>query len=186
MLSSVVVAGRSIVLGAPDAVLSRRRGAVPHDVVNDFAARGRRVLAVAEGHWHPGEPETNAETGLSLLALIGFEDPPRPDVAEAFAACRSAGIKVAMITGDHRGTAAAVAREVGLLGQRGVVLDASQLPEDDEELGASLDNEDGAVVARVTPGQKLRNRPEATRHAPRLPSRPLRRPILRSSVPLDR
>ena len=53
-------------------------------------------------------------------------------------------------------TAAAVAREVGLLGQRGVVLDASQLPEDDEELGASLDNEDGAVVARVTPGQKLR------------------------------
>ena len=66
MLSSVVVAGRSIVLGAPDAVLSRRRGAVPHDVVNDLAARGRRVLAVAEGHWHPGEPETNAETGLSL------------------------------------------------------------------------------------------------------------------------
>ena len=103
MLSSVVVAGRSIVLGAPDAVLSRRRGAVPHDVVNDLAARGRRVLAVAEGHWHPGEPETNSETGLSLLALIGFEDPPRPDVAEAFAACRSAGIKVAMITGDHRG-----------------------------------------------------------------------------------
>jgi magnesium-transporting ATPase (P-type) len=156
MVSSVVVAGRSIVLGAPEAVLSRCRGAVPHDVVNDLAARGRRVLAVAEGHWHPGEPETNAETGLSLLALIGFEDPPRPDVAEALAACRSADIKVAMITGDHRGTAAAVAREVGLLGQRGVVLDASQLPEDDEELAACLDGEDGAVVARVTPSQKLR------------------------------
>jgi magnesium-transporting ATPase (P-type) len=156
MLSSVVVAGRSIVLGAPEAVLSRCPGAVPHDVVNDLAARGRRVLAVAEGHWHPGEPETNAETGLSLLALIGFEDPPRPDVAEALAACRSADIKVAMITGDHRGTAAAVAREVGLLGQRGVVLDASQLPEDDEELAACLDGEDGAVVARVTPSQKLR------------------------------
>ncbi|HET9303113.1 MAG TPA: HAD-IC family P-type ATPase, partial [Propionibacteriaceae bacterium] len=156
MLSSVVVAGRSIVLGAPEAVLSRCLGAVPHDVVNDLAARGRRVLAVAEGHWHPGEPESNAETALSLLALIGFEDPPRPDVAEALAACRSAGIKVAMITGDHRGTAAAVAREVGLLGQRGVVLDASQLPEDDDDLAACLDNEDGAVVARVTPGQKLR------------------------------
>jgi magnesium-transporting ATPase (P-type) len=156
MLSSAVVAGRSIVLGAPEAVLSRCLGAVPHDVVDDLAERGRRVLAVAEGHWHPGKPESNAETALSLLALIGFEDPPRPDVAEALAACRTADIKVAMITGDHRGTAAAVAREVGLLGQRGVVLDASQLPEDDEDLAACLDSEDGAVVARVTPGQKLR------------------------------
>ena len=98
----------------------------------------------------------NAETGLTLLALIGFEDPPRPDVAEALAACRSADIKVAMITGDHPGTAAAVAREVGLLGERGIVLDASRLPPDDEELAACLDREDGAVVARVTPGQMLR------------------------------
>jgi magnesium-transporting ATPase (P-type) len=142
MLSSVVVAERSIVLGAPEAVLSRCLGAVPDDVVNDLAARGRRVLAVAEGHWHPGEPESNAETALTLLALIGFEDPPRPDVAEALAACRAADIKVAMITGDHRGTAAAVAREVGLIGEHGVVLDASELPEDDEDLAACLDNKD--------------------------------------------
>jgi magnesium-transporting ATPase (P-type) len=156
MLSSVVLAGRSIVLGAPEAVLGRCLGAVPHDVVNDLAEHGRRVLAVAEGHWHPGEPESNAETALTLLALIGFEDPPRPDVAEALAACRTADIKVAMITGDHPGTAAAVAREVGLLGERGVVLDASQLPENDDDLAACLDGEDGAVVARVTPGQKLR------------------------------
>jgi calcium-translocating P-type ATPase len=156
MLSSVVIAGRSIVLGAPEAVLSRCLGAMPHDVVDDLAERGRRVLAVAEGHWHPGEPESNAETGLTLLALIGFEDPPRPDVAEALAACRTADIKVAMITGDHPGTAAAVAREVGLLGERGVVLNASQLPKDDEDLAACLDGEEGAVVARVTPGQKLR------------------------------
>ena len=117
MLSSVVIAERSIVLGAPEAVLGRCLGAVPHDVVDDLAERGRRVLAVAEGAWHPGEPESKAETGLTLLALIGFEDPPRPDVAEALAACRSADIKVAMITGDHPGTAAAVAREVGLLGR---------------------------------------------------------------------
>jgi magnesium-transporting ATPase (P-type) len=156
MLSSVVIAERSIVLGAPEAVLGRCLGAVPHDVVNYLAERGRRVLAVAEGHWHPAEPESNAEAALSLLALIGFEDPPRPDVAEALAACRSADIKVAMITGDHPGTAAAVAREVGLLGERGVVLDASQLPKSDEDLAACLDGEDGAVVARVTPSQKLR------------------------------
>ena len=156
MLSSVVVGDRSIVLGAPEAVLSRCLGSVPLDVVNDLAERGRRVLAVAEGAWHPGEPESRAETALTLLALIGFEDPPRPDVADALAACRRADIKVAMITGDHPGTAAAVAREVGLLGEHGIVLDASRLPTDDEELAACLDREDGAVVARVTPGQKLR------------------------------
>jgi magnesium-transporting ATPase (P-type) len=68
MLSSVVIAGRSIVLGAPEAVLSRCLGSVPHEVVNDLAERGRKVLAVAEGQWHPGEPESNAETALTLLA----------------------------------------------------------------------------------------------------------------------
>ena len=154
MLSSVVVAGRSIVLGAPEAVLSRCLGAVPRDVVDDLAERGRRVLAVAEGHWHPGEP-SNAETGLSLLALIGFEDPPRPDVAEALAACQTAGIKVAMITGDHPGQPPRWLARWGC-SERGVVFDASQLPKDDEDLAACLDGEDGAVVARVTPSQKLR------------------------------
>ena len=154
--SSVVLAERSIVLGAPEAILSRCLGPVPHEVVNDLAERGRRVLAVAEGRWHPGEPASNAETALTLLALIGFEDPPRPDVAEALAACQRADIKVAMITGDHPGTAAAVAREVGLLAEHGIVLDASRLPTDDEELAACLDREDGAAIARVTPSQKLR------------------------------
>ena len=61
-----------------------------------------------------------------------------------------------MVTGDHPGTAAAVAREVGLLGENGVVLDAGQLPTDDDELAALLDGEDGTVVARVMPDQKLR------------------------------
>ena len=75
MLSSVVVSGRSIVLGAPEAVLSRCLGAVPHDVVNDLAERGRRVLAVAEGHWHPGEPESNAETALTPARLDRVRGP---------------------------------------------------------------------------------------------------------------
>jgi magnesium-transporting ATPase (P-type) len=61
-----------------------------------------------------------------------------------------------MITGDHPGTAVAVAREVGLLRENGVVLDANQLPSDDDELAARLDGEHGAVVARVRPEQKLR------------------------------
>ena len=48
------------------------------------------------------------------LALVGLEDPPRPDVAEVLERCRAADIRVAMVTGDHAGTAAAIAREVGL------------------------------------------------------------------------
>ena len=156
MLSSVVVDGRSVVLGAPEAVMHRCLTPDVSDAVEDLARRGRRVLAVAEGGWRPGAPPEDAERELRLLALIGFEDPPRQDVADALVACRQAGIKVAMITGDHPGTAVAVAREVGLLREHGVVLDANQLPSDDDELAASLDHEHGVVVARVMPEQKLR------------------------------
>jgi soluble P-type ATPase len=71
-------------------------------------------------------------------------------------AAAASPVTVDMITGDHPGTAAAVVREVGLLADHGIVLDASQLPTDDDELAACLDREDGAVIARVTPSQKLR------------------------------
>jgi magnesium-transporting ATPase (P-type) len=101
MLSSVVVDGTSMVLGAPESLLRRCVSADVTGVVDDLAARGRRVLAVAQGQWHNGEPSGHAEVGLTLLALIGLQDPPRPDVTDALRACRQAGIKVAMITGDH-------------------------------------------------------------------------------------
>ena len=77
MLSSVVVEGRSVVLGAPEAVLRRCVATNGHEVVDELAARGRRVMAVAEGRWQAGEAPTRAEEGLTLLALIGFQDPPR-------------------------------------------------------------------------------------------------------------
>nr|BFE79391.1 hypothetical protein GCM10020093_019920 [Planobispora longispora] len=69
--------------------------------------------------------------------------------------CRRAGIKLAMITGDHPGTARAVAVEVGLLGPDALVLTGARLPPGDEELGELLDR-DGVVVARVTPEDKPR------------------------------
>jgi magnesium-transporting ATPase (P-type) len=84
-----------------------------------------------------------------------MQDPPRPDVAEAIQACRQAGVKVAMITGDHPATAAAIATEVGLRSADGLVMIGDELPVDDEVLGAQLDR-DGVVVARVSPEQKLR------------------------------
>jgi magnesium-transporting ATPase (P-type) len=68
---------------------------------------------------------------------------------------REAGIKVGMITGDHPATAAAIAREIGLMGSPELVLEGSQFPEDEQVLGALLDR-DGIVVSRVSPEQKLR------------------------------
>ena len=121
-----------------------------------MASRGRRVVAVARRTWQPDDGPEAAETDLELLALVGLEDPPRPDVADSLASCRTAAIRVAMVTGDHPATAAAIAREVGLLRPGGIVLDGASLPADDAELGALLDNGDGAVVARVTPADKLR------------------------------
>ena len=92
----------------------------------------------------------------SCSACVGLEDPPRPGVAEALAACRRAGIRVAMVTGDHPRTAAAIAREVGLLaGRTASSSTGATCPPTTAALGALLDR-DGVVVARVTPEDKLR------------------------------
>ena len=77
-----------------------------------LADRGLRVLAFACKRLGPGEAPV--ETGFTLSGLIGLDDPPRPGVAEAIARCRSAGIRVVMVTGDHPHTALAIAREIGL------------------------------------------------------------------------
>jgi magnesium-transporting ATPase (P-type) len=113
------------------------------------------VVAVATRAWD-GEPADDMERDLTFLGLLALEDPPRPDVAVSLASCREAGIRVAMVTGDHPATAAAIAREVGLLGPAGPVLDGSDLPTDDAVLAELLDSPDGAVVARVSPADKLR------------------------------
>jgi magnesium-transporting ATPase (P-type) len=156
--SCVVVDGVAHVLGAPESVLDRcpEPPADASAVLHDMTARGRRVVAVARGTWHPGRPEESAEAVLTLEALVGLEDPPRPDVAEALEACRRAAIRVLMVTGDHPATAAAVATEVGLLRPGGVVVTGAELPGDDDRLGELLDRPDGVVVARVAPADKLR------------------------------
>jgi magnesium-transporting ATPase (P-type) len=96
-----------------------------------------------------------AEDHLELLGLLGLEDPPRANAAEAIAACRRAGIQVAMVTGDHPATARTIAAEVGLLGPEALVLEGKDLPADEQVLGALLDR-DGLVLARVQPEDKLR------------------------------
>ncbi|MDA8319192.1 MAG: HAD-IC family P-type ATPase, partial [Actinomycetota bacterium] len=157
--SSVVAGGTLHVKGAPDALLPRC-APVPgaEQALAEMAASGLRVLAVAsrDAAGLPADADADAaERDLTLLGLVGLEDPPRVDVSDAIAACRRAGIRLAMITGDHPATARAVAAEVGLAGPDSAVLTGADLPGDDETLGALLDA-DGVVVARVTPEDKLR------------------------------
>ncbi|MBF6301562.1 cation-transporting P-type ATPase [Nocardia amamiensis] len=155
---SVVVDDRVLVKGAPDAIFSR---CLPQpqasDALHRLAGRGLRVIAVAARQLTSALPTTadEAEAELTLLGLVALEDPPRREAAAALAACRRAGIQVVMITGDHPETARAIAREVGLGGPETPVLTGHELPSAPEELGELLDR-DAAVVARVTPEDKLR------------------------------
>ena len=80
---------------------------------NDMAEQGLRVLGFA--HRELAASDEPGETGLVFSGLVGLQDPPRPEVPEAIARCRSAGIKVIMVTGDHPHTAVAIAREIGLV-----------------------------------------------------------------------
>ena len=157
MLSSSLDADELSVIGSTEAVFARCRE-VPDAVtaaVHELTGAGRRVLAVARRRWS-AEPSADMEQDLGLLGVVALEDPPRDGVREALQTCRGAGIRIAMITGDHPRTGAAIAREVGLLGPRGVVLDGPSLPDTDAALADAIDHDDGVVVARATPADKLR------------------------------
>jgi magnesium-transporting ATPase (P-type) len=123
-----------------------------------MASRGLRVLAIARGEASPASTSIEGEPAdLTLLAVVGMIDPPRPEAIAAIAACQGAGVRVKMITGDNPLTAAAVAHRVGLCG------DASSLRAlngqgieamSDDDLERRV--EEVAVFARVTPEHKLR------------------------------
>ena len=155
---SVVLDGRVIVKGAPDRVLPLcADSADAAGIVAEMTQRGLRVMAVAEAHRTRAQTTSavDVERELVLLGLLGLEDPPRPDVRGALETCRTAGITVAMVTGDHPVTAAAIATEIGLRGPDGLVVCGDDLPTDEAALGALLDRP-GVVVARVSPEDKLR------------------------------
>lgn len=154
------------VKGAPEQVLPLCQAATSDGAtaaVDALAGRGLRVLALASrpADEVPADPD-EAEQGLRLLGLVALLDPPRPEVADAVAACHSAGVRVHVVTGDHGSTAREVAREVGISADRvigGDVADAMSERELDEVLA-----EPGEIVfARSTPEGKLRIA-EALRH----------------------
>ena len=155
---AVVVQDEVLVKGDPDAVIALcGDDAAAHARVQAMTERGLRVLAVASAPLAGRTPRTPEETaeGLRLLGLVALQDPPRDDVAEAIAACRTAGVSVAMVTGDHPATAAAIADQVGLRRPDSPVLTGAELPANDRVLAALIDH-DGVVIARVSPEDKLR------------------------------
>lgn len=123
----------------------------------EMASRGFRVIAVARGEVNGGlrSNETPPQPkGLELLGFLGMIDPLRAGAREAVAECQQAGVLVSMVTGDHRITALAIARDLGLAHRDDQVVTASELEgKSEEQLGAMVKNV--RVFARVTPRQKL-------------------------------
>ncbi len=122
-----------------------------------MAASGLRVLALAARDASPDEDRVAFERSLTLLGLVGFEDPPRPEVPAAVRSCLEAGIQVIMVTGDHPSTAAAVAREIGLApsGSPRVVTGEQLQRLSDVQLQLALGVPE-ILFARVTADQKMR------------------------------
>ncbi|WP_447962772.1 cation-translocating P-type ATPase [Nitrospira sp. Ecomares 2.1] len=122
-----------------------------------MANEGLRVLAVAYRHWDQAPSEITpsvVERQLTFLGFAGMMDPPREEAAQAVALCRSAGIKPVMITGDHPGTAKAIASRVGIINKETTVLTGQELEHrSPEELGQLVEHT--RVYARITPAQKI-------------------------------
>lgn len=151
--------GRLIhVKGAPERVLRMCAGldhAHWHDRAEALAKQGLRVLAFA-GRAEPGDGiDAQALEGtLTFLGLVGLIDPPRSEAITAVAECRAAGIRVKMITGDHAGTAAAIARQIGLENPDRVLTGHDLDKLDDAQL--TLEVVGTSVFARTSPEHKLR------------------------------
>ena len=128
------------------------------EICDAMGADALRVLAIAykEIDALPENPASDElESGLAFLGLLGMIDPPRPEAREAVDICRRAGIKPVMITGDHVLTAAAIARELGILGENDAAITGAELDNmTDDELDSRIKNI--AVYARVSPENKIR------------------------------
>ena len=164
---------RCYVKGAPDVLISKGGSYREPDgtivpVTDDnrhlaleandrIAEGGERVMVVAQREFEPASFDPNADLlslvqDLTLLAMVGIVDPPRAEARDAIAKCKSAGIRVRMITGDHATTAGAIGKELGIEGR--AITGAEFAAMSDEELLGQL-GEIG-VIARVAPEDKVR------------------------------
>src|SRR5207344_2826981 len=163
---------RGFIKGAPDQLMARATSAhgpdgteVPIAQVRDQAAaenerlgaQGLRVMATGQKDYDPATFDPNADLlkaldGLTLLAIVGIVDPPRPAAKAAIATAKAAGIQVRMITGDHAVTAEAIAKDLGIPGR--AITGAEFAAMSDDQADAAID--DIGVIARVAPEDKVR------------------------------
>ena len=151
---------RVLVKGAPETLIQRsrldddgRRQLL--DQATDWASDGLRVLAVGERMLvgNAVSEDDEIDSGLEIVGLVGLRDPLRSTAADSISRARDAGVQIAILTGDHPVTAAAIARALQL--PDSVPLTGSQLEElDDRALGTAISTH--SVFARVTPADKLR------------------------------
>lgn len=128
-----------------------------HEKAEQIARNGQRVLAFAFKPSVSGADSLeveDVEQGLTMIALVGLIDPPRPEAIDAVAECRAAGIRVKMITGDHKGTAAAIAKQVGLQNCDKVLTGTDLDDMNDSVLATAVLDTD--IFARTSPEHKLR------------------------------
>lgn len=124
--------------------------------LNLLSSQGLRVLAAAGRNTEQTELGLSDLTGLCFYGLIGIIDPPRPEAISAIAACRTAGIRVKMITGDHAGTAEAIGREMGLAAKATLKVYTGQQLEQASNEQLQQMAMDGDIFARTSPEHKLR------------------------------
>ena len=166
VLHDIDGAATVLIKGAPEAILERctqqmtKDGPQPIDrerwreMSDAVADEGQRVLALAQTR-HDGKlSHDSLKDGLTLLGFAGLIDPPRPEAIDAVAQCHSAGIAVKMITGDHKGTAAAIGRQIGLRNTDNVMTGADIEALDDADLEGRVLKTD--IFARTSPEHKLR------------------------------
>lgn len=128
-----------------------------HDRIDHMTSQGQRVLAAAfksTDNRHRELTFGQVHTNLTLLGLLGLIDPPREEAITAVAECRAAGIQVKMITGDHGGTARAIAEQLGLANHREVLTGTEIDGLNDNDLIGRASEVD--VFARTSPAHKLR------------------------------
>ena len=119
-----------------------------------LASKGYRVIAVARSIDIKEYPDTLKECKLDFVGLIGLQDPPRDEVLESIKVCKSAGLRVVMITGDNGITAQSIAREIGISHSSNVITGPELELMPDEVL---LDKvKDTNIFARVMPRHKMR------------------------------
>jgi Ca2+-transporting ATPase len=145
--------------GAPEAIarlcrLGDTDQAALHAAVEEMADNGLRVLGVATARFEaPSLPQSQEGFAFRFLGLVGLADPLRPGVPDAVRECRSAGIRVIMITGDYPATARSIARQAGL--DTGTMMTGEQIKAlNDSVLAQQVRTVN--VFARITPDQKLR------------------------------